>query len=84
MSITLALAVYFIVWWITLFAILPLHLGPEGERDAMHEASGAPASPRLGLKFVITTIIATAIFGLIYAVIAYKLIRLDDIPFLHL
>lgn len=86
MSTSLALAIYFICWWIVLFAILPLKIGPqpkEGERDPHAEASGAPLAPNITLKFVITTIVTAAIFAVIYAIIALKLISLDDIPFLR-
>ncbi len=83
MSVSLALAIYFIAWWIVLFAILPLRFGgeqSEGQADPYAEASGAPSTPHLGLKFLITTIVAGLVFAAIYAVIAYKLVTLDDMP----
>ncbi len=86
MSLTLGLAIYFVTWWIVLFAILPMRLGPqakEGTRDRHAEASGAPLSPNLGRKFLITTLVAAVVFGAIYAVLAYRLIALNDIPFLR-
>ena len=82
MSVSLALAIYFITWWIVLFAILPLRFGREehsDQPDRFAEASGAPSTPRLGLKFLITTIVAAVVFAAIYAVIAYKLIALDEL-----
>ncbi len=45
MSTSLALAIYFICWWIVLFAILPFKIGQQpsdGERDVYAEAAGAP------------------------------------------
>jgi predicted secreted protein len=84
MSVAFAVAVYFIVWWITLFAILPLRLGTDTvQQDRYAEQSGAPALPQLALKFLITTIVSSLIFALIYVVMAYGLISLDDIPFLR-
>lgn len=84
MSTTLAVALYFIVWWITLFAILPFRFGDAGaENDAFTTQSGAPASPRLGMKFMITTIVASIIFAAIYIVVTYRIVGLDDIPFLQ-
>lgn len=82
MSTTLALAIYFVIWWVTLFAILPLRFGEGAEEDEFTRASGAPPKPQLLIKFVLTTIVSAVIFAIVYAVIAYKLIRLDDIPFL--
>jgi predicted secreted protein len=82
-SISLGIAIYFICWWIVLFAILPLRIGPqpdESERDVYAEAAGAPSSPNILLKFLITTIVSTLIFAVIYAIIAFRLISLDKFP----
>ncbi len=87
MSIALALAVYFICWWIVLFAILPLRIGPqakEGESDPFADASGAPRAPNIGLKFLVTTIVSAVIFAVIYAAISFNLVALDDLPFLRM
>ncbi len=83
MSIALAVAIYAICWWIVLFAILPLKMGakpsPPGS-DPFAEAAGAPSTPKLKLKFLVTTIISAAIVGAIYAAFDYGLIRLDSLP----
>jgi predicted secreted protein len=84
MSTSLALAIYFICWWVVLLAILPLKIGPqppEGERDALADAAGAPYAPNIGRKFLLTTLVSTAIFAVIYAIFAFQLITLDGLPF---
>jgi predicted secreted protein len=84
MSISLALAVYFICWWVVLFAILPLRIGPqppEGERDAIADAAGAPYAPNVGRKFILTTFVSAAVFAIIYAILAFQLVTLDNLPF---
>lgn len=77
MSLTSAIAIYFIIWWITLFAVLPW-----GVRSA-HEAGenveeghepGAPVNPMIGRKALITTAIASAIFAAVYWAVASGLI----------
>ena len=87
MSISLAIALYAICWWIVLFTILPLKMGakpaPPGS-DPFAEAVGAPSAPRLKLKFLVTTIVSAVIVGAIYAAFTYELIRLDDLPFFSL
>ena len=86
MSLSLGFAIYFICWWIVLLGVLPLRIGPqpkEGARDPIAEASGAPLAPNIGLKFLVTTAVSIVIFAAIYAVIAFRLIPLDDIPFLR-
>ena len=86
MSTSLAIAIYFICWWIVLFAILPLRLCPQakpGEHDPFADAAGAPHSPNIALKFLITTLVSAVIFAAIYAVFAFNIITLDDFPFLR-
>ncbi|WP_020178853.1 DUF1467 family protein [Methylopila sp. M107] len=77
-------AVYFVIWWTTLFAVLPFANKGRAEDVAVVPGadSGAPASLRIGRTFLATTLVASAIFGAVYAVLTYHLIGLDDVPFL--
>lgn len=59
--------VYVLVWWITLFAVLPWWV-TESEPDDPGYAAGAPARPRLLLKAAITSGIALVIWLAIFAV----------------
>ncbi len=69
MSLSLAIAIYVICWWIVLFAVLPLRMGakpaPPGS-DPFAEAAGAPSNPKMKLKFIVTTIISAVIAGALY------------------
>jgi predicted secreted protein len=56
-----ALGGYVIVWWLTLFAFLPLWVKPSEPGDPGH-AAGAPQQPRLLLKAAITTAVATVVW----------------------
>ncbi len=83
MSASLAFAIYFICWWIVLFAVLPLRIGPqpeEGHLDPFADAAGAPHAPNMGRKFLLTTLVSAVIFAAIYALIAFRLVTLDDFP----
>ncbi|MGU3536873.1 DUF1467 family protein [Methylobacterium sp. A54F] len=53
-----ATALYFVVWWTLLFAILPLRNQPEAEAHRMvpGQDPGAPAAPRLREKAIWTTL----------------------------
>ena len=62
------IVVYVLVWWITLFAVLPLWVTPAEPDDPGH-AAGAPQRPRLLLKMAITTVVAALIWLAIYLVI---------------
>src|SRR5215510_409951 len=81
MSWTTALAIYFIVWWTVLFAVLPWGVRSQVESGEVVPGSdpGAPAAPRLGNKVLWTTIIATITFAAIDVVYTYRLVSLDDL-----
>ncbi len=60
--------VYVLVWWVTIFAVLPLWVTPS-EPDDPGFAAGAPQQPRLARKALVTTAVATVIWLIIYAVV---------------
>jgi len=60
--------VYVVVWWLVIFCVLPIGVTPANEGHLGHDA-GAPANPRMGFKVLLTTGIATVIFGIIYFII---------------
>ena len=61
--------VYLLVWWVVLFAILPLWVTP-AEPDDVGHAAGAPKNPYLGRKLALTTAVAAVIWLLIYLVVS--------------
>jgi predicted secreted protein len=63
-SLTTAIAIYFLIWWIVLFAILPFGVRPQGEEAPPGTDPGAPVVPHLMAKLLWTTIVATVVFGL--------------------
>jgi predicted secreted protein len=81
MSLATAFAIYFIIWWVVLFAVLPWGVRSQHEDGAIIPGSdpGAPAIPRLRRKLVWTTIVAAIVFALWYVVYTYRLIALDDL-----
>jgi predicted secreted protein len=62
------IVVYVLVWWITLFAVLPLWVTPSEPDDPSH-AAGAPQRPRLLLKMAITTVVSALIWLGIYVLV---------------
>ena len=81
MSWTTAAAIYFIVWWLVLFAVLPWGVRSQAESGEVVPGSdpGAPAIPHLGAKLLWTTLTATIIFALAALVYTYRLVTLDDL-----
>jgi len=67
-SIVSWIAIYLVVWWIAIFAVLPIGVRSQDEMGTVTPGSdpGAPVAPKLMMKAVITTIIAALITGLIY------------------
>ena len=71
MSLATAIAIYFIIWWVVLFAVLPWGVRSQEEGGDVVSGSdpGAPVVPRLWWKLLWTTIVAGVIFAI--AAVAY-------------
>jgi predicted secreted protein len=81
MPVTTAVAIFFLIWWVVLFAVLPwgVHSQDEGGEIAPGTDPGAPAIPRLFRKLVWTTGVSAAIFAGCYVVYVYRLVTLDGL-----
>lgn len=68
MNIPSLIAVYFVVWWLTLFAILPIGVVTQQDANDVIEGTepGAPQRPKLLFKMLITTIVAAIVCGLLF------------------
>lgn len=82
MGIGTSLAIYFVIWWITLFAVLPFGVKSQAEAGTVTEGTepAAPVSPLMLKKLVATTVVAAVVFGLFYWVRAAGW-TIDDFPF---
>lgn len=69
-------AVYFVIWWLTLFMILPFGVHAQGDSSEGHDP-GAPVKPRVITKMLINTVIAAVLWGVVYAIDTYNLITLS-------
>jgi predicted secreted protein len=63
-----AVVVYILVWWVTLFAILPLWVTPTDPDDPGY-AAGAPRKPLMWRKLALTTAVAAVIWLGIFIVV---------------
>lgn len=70
-------AVFAVVWWTVLFAVLPWGVRPPEEAEP-GMADSAPAKPRMALKFAVTTALSVVIWLGIYAVVSSGLISFRD------
>jgi predicted secreted protein len=84
MTLAFGAALYILIWWIVLFAMLPIGVRTQAEEGevAPGTAESAPHAPRLLPKMLATTLVAAIVFAALYAIIVHHVITLDQIPFL--
>jgi predicted secreted protein len=64
-------ATYAILWFLSLFCLLPVGLGAETDPE-----TGAPSTPMLGRKALIATGIAAVLWVAFYLLIKFKILDL--------
>jgi predicted secreted protein len=81
MPVTTAIAIFFLIWWVVLFAVLPWGIRSQHESGDMAPGTdpGAPAIPRLGRKLLWTTLVSALIFGACYVVYVNHLVSLQGL-----
>lgn len=72
-STPMALAIYFTVWFIVLFAVLPWGVRSQHEEGEYAQGTdpGAPVAPKLLTKALWTTFIAAVVFAGIMAYLRF-------------
>jgi predicted secreted protein len=82
MDRVMALGIYIFIWWIMLFVVLPFGVRTQEEEGSVVPGTpaSAPANTRILRIFAINTVVATIVFAIVYAIIAYGLISPDNIP----
>jgi predicted secreted protein len=88
-QISTAFAIYFVLWWVTLFVTLPFGVRSQHEDGPGSPGTdpGAPVLARMGGKLLWTTLISAVIYGV--AMVAYhsgylsieRLSKLMGMPF---
>jgi predicted secreted protein len=76
MPLATALATFFLIWWVVLFAVLPwgIRSQQEGGEVAPGTDPGAPAIFSLWRKLLWTTLVSAVIFAGCYAAVVENLI----------
>jgi predicted secreted protein len=74
--------IFFVVWWIVLFAVLPFGVKSQHEAGSFEPGTdpGAPQRPLLLIKVAATTVISAVLVAIAYAVWESGIIPLDRIP----
>ena len=81
MGITGSIIVFVLIWWIIFFSVLPV--GIQSNKEKFKEKiegidPGAPINPKIGKKFLITTLITSIIFIVIYYLVEFNLLNLRE------
>ncbi len=86
MSTISFIAIYFVLWWLVLFAVLPFGVKSAHESGAIFEEghdAGAPLQAQMFRKALVTTLISGLLFLGLWWLVTSGVIGLDDIPFLR-
>ena len=81
MPITTAVAIFFLIWWVVLFAVLPWGIRSQHEGGEIVPGTdpGAPAVPKLGRKLIWTTLVSVVVFAAFYVVYSDRLLTLEGL-----
>ncbi len=69
--------VYFIIWWVVIFAVLPWGVRVPDTHEPGH-ATSAPENPMLRRKAAITTVVAAIIWVGVYLLVQSDLVNLRE------
>ncbi len=78
MTWTSAIVVFVIIWWVVLFAMLPIGISDHADSVEEGHAHGAPNRPRILFKFAITTAITVVLWAIAYYVIESGMISFRE------
>jgi predicted secreted protein len=89
MSVTTAIAIYFLIWWVVLFAVLPFGVRSQHEADPERDPNAQPMAPgtdpgapthfSLGRKLLWTTLVATVVYAACYVIYVEHLVTIDGL-----
>lgn len=74
MSFWYALFIYLLIWWVTLFMILPLGVERHDEPGKGYD-SGAPKSADIKKKLLLNTLVSAIIMAVIWVLVEIDVIR---------
>jgi predicted secreted protein len=80
MSISAAIVLYAVLWFLTLFVVLPLRLTTQGDAGEIVPGTpaGAPVEANLKKKAKIVTIVASVLWAVLFTIIVTGAITVRD------
>jgi predicted secreted protein len=79
MQVGTAIAIYFIIWWVVLFAVLPWGAYSQADSGEVTPGTepGAPAVHRVWRKLMWTTVTAVVVYGILMLIYKEGLIPFE-------
>jgi predicted secreted protein len=73
MTTSLAVALYIVIWWLTLFVVLPFGVKTQGEAGDVVDGTpeSAPVAPRILRTLIINTFVAAVTFVFVWCALEY-------------
>jgi len=83
MGIVGGIAIYFVCWWMTLLAVLPIGVRTQGEEGEIipGTVASAPVIPRMRWKLILTTILAFIPWSIAFAIMEYDILSFEDFSY---
>ena len=78
MSLVSAFFIYFLIWWITLFTVLPLGVERNTETGKGFDA-GAPKIPDLKRKLLLNTLISAVVLAVLWVLVATGVVNWNEL-----
>ena len=81
MSIPLGIALFFVIWWVVLFAVLPFGVRTQGESGNVVEGTpeSAPVHFPLARVAAINTVVAVVVFAIVWVCIELDVFGINEI-----
>lgn len=81
MTLVSSIAIYFVIWWLCLFVVLPFGVKSQHEMNdvTLGTEHGAPHEPYILRRVIATTILASVIFAGVYLYFGILDMRLDNL-----
>ncbi|MEQ1578019.1 MAG: DUF1467 family protein [Hyphomicrobium sp.] len=82
MTIAFGIALYFMIWWMVLFAVLPFGVKTQGEAGEVVPGTpaSAPARQQMLRLFAINSVLAAAVFSIVWYVLESDLLHSGAMP----
>ncbi len=79
MSITGSIVIFVILWWIVFFSLLPIDVNRKRQDIVKGTDPGAPENPKMLKKIILSTLITSLIFIILYLLVKYDYFNLRNL-----